>query len=378
MLLSCCVITRGSETLGRALRSIRPYVDEIVVVDTGSTLTSDLPPTILPRPPEADVFAIFTECNDSDGKIVDFASARNFAWNLATGDYACWIDSDDIFEPDAASDSDILRRQCIPGHLVFYPYVQPDGSRHPLARIAKRSESEWRWPVHEGLSPLSSWKRVNGEGALWRHSYEKGHEKEQIERNLRICRFWENSEKWSGDARFAFLLAEALRAAGNQAEARAHYRRSFDLFSPHNEYRFLIAWEMIGYDRAQNEEGWIDRLLEIKPDWPHGYFARARYLWNQVCGPTENQGTEKSRAQAREAIDWIQRGMSFPRSEFTIRDYGDKDNFEIYKTLSLAQTFVGDIEGAIATCENALLLREDEGFRHNLGIYREFLSKRHS
>jgi glycosyltransferase involved in cell wall biosynthesis len=338
-------------------------------------LTTDLPATLLPRPEEADVFAVFTECNDDKGQIIDFASARNFSWKIASGDYCCWIDSDDIFEAPG-NDLDILRRECIPGKLVFYPYLQPDGSRHPLARIAKKSESFWKWPIHEGLTPTGAWRRVNGEGAIWRHGYGEDHHSEQVKRNLRICRYWENDIHWKDDARFAFLMAEATRAAGEWEEAREHYRRSYDLFSPHNEYRFLIAWEMIGYDRMENSEQWANALIEVKPEWPNGYFTKARFLWNVVCDG--KNGTEEARVQAREAIDLIQTGLSFPRSEFMIRDYGDKDNFEIYKTLSLAQTFVGDIEGAIATCENALLLREDGGFRNNLEVYREFLSKRPS
>jgi hypothetical protein len=368
VLLSCTVISRAESSeecaqLGRALLSIRPFVDEIVLVHTGYR-----PP---PVPRTVDVFSVFVGCNDRAGHIVDFASARNYAWRLAHGSFACWIDSDDLFQPLNPADKDVLRRQCEPGKLVFFPYTQPDGSNHPLARIAKRSEVIWKWPIHEGLVPLGEWKRENGVDAIWRHVHEKDHSRDQIERNLRIVRHWQNHPAWQNDARFNFLIAEAERASGDQESARRYYERSYSLFASGNEYRFLIAWEMCGYD-PEHEEKWVNALIENKPEWPHGYFAKARYLWNAICDARE--GADAAKRSAQKAIGLIQIGLTLPRDPFTIRDYGDKDNFEIYKTLSLAQTFVGDISGAITTCEAALSLREEEGFRHNLGIYRQFLA----
>jgi hypothetical protein len=368
--LSCSVISRAESSeecaqLGRALLSIRPFVDEIVLIHTGYR-----PP---PVPRAVDVFGVFTGCNNKAGHIVDFASARNFAWRLAHGSYITWIDSDDVFAPADSLDHDVLRRQCEPGKLIFYPYAQPDGWQHPLARIAKRNEAVWKWPIHEGLTPLGEWKRVNGPDAVWRHVYEKSHTKDQIERNLRICRHWENHPAWQNDARFNFLLAEAERASGNQESARRRYEKSYFLFPCGNEYRFLIAWEMCGYD-SKNEGKWVNALIENKPEWPNGYFAKARYLWNTICDA--RSGADAAKAQAQKAIDLVKMGLTLPRDPFTIRDYGDKDNFEIYKTLSLAQTFVGDIEGAVQTCQAALALRQDEGFAHNLRIYEQFLAVR--
>jgi tetratricopeptide (TPR) repeat protein len=84
MRLSLCIIVRdSSRTLDACLSSIRPWVDEIVVVDTGST---DHTREIALRH-GARLFE-FPWCDD-------FAAARNESLKHAVGDWVFWMDSDD-------------------------------------------------------------------------------------------------------------------------------------------------------------------------------------------------------------------------------------------------------------------------------------------
>ena len=87
--VSLCMIVRDNEdTIEACLASVRPWVDEIIVVDTGS----------LDRTPEicrrfgAQVYN-FPWCDD-------FSAARNESLKYATGDWIFWMDSDDIMPPD--------------------------------------------------------------------------------------------------------------------------------------------------------------------------------------------------------------------------------------------------------------------------------------
>ncbi len=90
MTLSICMIVKNeSETLDRCLSHARPYVDEIVIVDTGST---DGTQAIARK--YADVFDEI-EWPDS------FAAARNHSFGLATSDYILVLDGDEyIPDPD--------------------------------------------------------------------------------------------------------------------------------------------------------------------------------------------------------------------------------------------------------------------------------------
>ena len=85
--LSLCLIARDSiRTLGACLASIRPWVDEMVVVDTGSV---DATPQIASRF-RARVFE-FAWCDD-------FSAARNESLRHARGQWLFWMDSDDTID----------------------------------------------------------------------------------------------------------------------------------------------------------------------------------------------------------------------------------------------------------------------------------------
>ena len=82
------MIVRDEETnLPRCLASVRGVFDEIVVVDTGSVDRT----REVAREYGAKVFEF--------AWIDDFAAARNAALEHATGDYAFWLDADDVIEP---------------------------------------------------------------------------------------------------------------------------------------------------------------------------------------------------------------------------------------------------------------------------------------
>ena len=87
--LSLCMIVRDNErTIRPALESIRPWVDEMIVVDTGST---DRTPDIC-RELGARV-EFFEWCDD-------FSAARNESLKYARGEWIFWMDSDDTVPED--------------------------------------------------------------------------------------------------------------------------------------------------------------------------------------------------------------------------------------------------------------------------------------
>ncbi len=88
--LSLCMIVKNeAETLEKCLGLARPHVDEIVVVDTGST---DATPEIARR--YADVYDEI-EWPDS------FSLARNHSLDLAGGDFILILDGDEYIEGEA-------------------------------------------------------------------------------------------------------------------------------------------------------------------------------------------------------------------------------------------------------------------------------------
>ena len=109
-LVSLCMIVRNEEAvLERCLDSVAELVDEIILVDTGSTddtkkIASKFSAKIYDFP-----------WRD------DFSAARNYAVAQAVGDYWFWLDADDVVEGE---NQEKLRR--ILAHpdadVVFLPY----------------------------------------------------------------------------------------------------------------------------------------------------------------------------------------------------------------------------------------------------------------
>jgi hypothetical protein len=93
--LALCMIVKNEEdNIRRALESVKPVVDEMIVVDTGSTdRTKDI-------------------AKEMGAKVYDFvwtdsfADARNFALSKATSKWILILDADEVISPD---DHDKLR-----------------------------------------------------------------------------------------------------------------------------------------------------------------------------------------------------------------------------------------------------------------------------
>lgn len=89
--ISLCMIVKNEEAfIEECLRSVREAVDEVIVVDTGSTDAT----VELARRACAQVFH-FKWCDD-------FSAARNDSIARATGDWVLWLDADERLAPGAA------------------------------------------------------------------------------------------------------------------------------------------------------------------------------------------------------------------------------------------------------------------------------------
>ena len=83
--ISLCMIVRNEEeVIERCLKSICDLVDEIIIVDTGST---DKTKQIVSK---------YTDKIYDFEWVNDFAKARNYSFSKATKDYILWLDADDV------------------------------------------------------------------------------------------------------------------------------------------------------------------------------------------------------------------------------------------------------------------------------------------
>lgn len=149
--VSLCMIVRNEEAvLGRCLDSIRDVVDEIVVVDTGS---SDQTKEIARR---------YTDKVFDFQWVDDFSAARNFSFSKASMEYCMWLDADDVLlEPDAKALMELkktldpaVRVVMLPYHTAFDTEGNPVFSYYRERLIRNGQGLFWQGAVHETITPV--------------------------------------------------------------------------------------------------------------------------------------------------------------------------------------------------------------------------------
>ncbi len=146
------MIVRDEEkNLSNCLESVRGIFDEIVVVNTGSVNRT----AEIAREFGARVFD-FVWVND-------FAAARNAALARARGDYAFWLDADDVVEPPQREKLRALLDDLRPGEETAFvvrcacdPGEDGSGGETVVDHIRLfpvREDVRWMYRVHEQILP---------------------------------------------------------------------------------------------------------------------------------------------------------------------------------------------------------------------------------
>lgn len=87
--LSLCIIVKNEEkVIKRCLDSIYDIMDEIIIVDTGSTDKT------------VEIAKQYTNKIYTFPWVNDFSAARNFSFSKATCDYILWLDADDVIKEE--------------------------------------------------------------------------------------------------------------------------------------------------------------------------------------------------------------------------------------------------------------------------------------
>lgn len=161
MRLSLCMIVRDNEDIiEECLTSIRPWVDEMIIVDTGS---KDATPAIAER--------LGAKVSSFEW-IDDFSAARNASFDRASGEWIFWMDSDDVIDEssgrklrqlaDGEHDDNVL------GYVMQVHCPGEAGAEggdvtvvDHVKLIRNRPDLRFEGRIHEQI--LASMRRVNGE-----------------------------------------------------------------------------------------------------------------------------------------------------------------------------------------------------------------------
>jgi len=305
------IIRDESSTLEACLASIRQHVDELVIVDTGST---DNSPSIAAR--FADKLETWTKCNDSDGNIADFSAARNHALTLASGDALVWFDGDDLVrgaENLRKLASEAYTRS--PGQawswMCPYEYERDASGRVVTLQwrerlVYPRTGWEWRGPVHEGLLGRAGTEPsyLQTDLVTVQHETRRSTKARDPQRNLRILESYVRRVGESDPRSLHYLGAELMR---NQrlGEAMSWFKRHAAL-APWSDERCLSLMHVARFhfaigDFAEAIE-WALRATATKA-WPEPY-----WLIGMACCEQARAGIDETHNYAR-AGHFMQRGF---------------------------------------------------------------------
>src|ERR1700722_1218791 len=116
----CLIVKNEAPRLEKCLNSIKDYVSEIVIVDTGSDDN-----TVEIAKQYTDKIEVYTDCNNENGTIRSFSEARNRSFSKATQPWILWIDGDDwVQHPERLAEvvADYDRRRIGQPCFVMFPY----------------------------------------------------------------------------------------------------------------------------------------------------------------------------------------------------------------------------------------------------------------
>lgn len=147
--ISLCMIVKNEEkVLRRCLDSVHDLVDEIIIVDTGSTDKTK------------EIAKAYTDKIYDFTWIGDFAAARNFSFSKCSMDYIYHADADEVLDEENRGRFKILKQTLLPeieivqmkyaNQLQFSTIYNFDEEYRP--KLYKRlREFVWEHPIHEAV-----------------------------------------------------------------------------------------------------------------------------------------------------------------------------------------------------------------------------------
>jgi len=230
--ISLCMIVRDEEAvLERCLAAAAPHVDELVVVDTGSTdRTVEIARAFGAR--------VLHHAWDDD-----FAAARNVGLDAATGDWILFLDADEVLvAEDAARLRELVRRTWREAFLLTITnYV---GGEHDGTAVANDTQRLFRnrpahrfaGRIHESVAhalPADAPERTEAGGVRIEHYGYLAAVRDAKDKSRRNLELLERQAREGGANPFlSFNLGTEHAALGRHPQAAAHFAEALALLAP--------------------------------------------------------------------------------------------------------------------------------------------------
>ena len=227
--ISLCMIVKNEEMhIARCLDSVAGLVDEIVIVDTGSTDRT------------VEIVSNYTSNVFSYEWKDDFSDARNESFSKASMEYCMWMDADDVLEEtekekflqlkqSLSPDTDIVMMKY---HTAFDEAGIPSFSYFRERWIRNSSRYRWVGAVHEVIPP-------NGK---------------VLYSDIAIC----HRKTGAGDPDRNLRIYQKMLEEGKVLEPRQQYYYGRELYY-HRKYEEAVS---VFEQFLLSPDGWIENKIE--------------------------------------------------------------------------------------------------------------------
>ncbi len=347
--ISLCMIVKNEEKqLARCLNSVKALVDEIIIVDTGSSDNT------------VEIAKKFTNKIYHFEWINDFAAARNYSFGLASSDYIMWLDADEVITRNNVNKLLKLKSNLTSDTYMLQNHISFDENNKPTyvyyrERILRNcNNAKWEGCIHECIAPF---------GVVTRMPISIEHRPISVKDNNRNIKIFQ------------------LIMKSRSLTPREQYYYGRELFD-HHRYR-KAATELSKF--LKKGDGWIENNIDAC------YIMAICYMQLKLYAKAFNILTYSFRYDTPRAniccligdyfllqkeyhlsIYWYKLSISCQdvtnRGGFVAKDYY---SYYPYLQLCVAYYNIGDISNAKHYNELAAKVRESDVVKHN----REFFNK---
>ncbi|MDV4150902.1 glycosyltransferase [Clostridium sp. AL.422] len=347
MSLSLCMIVKNEEnTLSRCLESVKDIVDEIILVDTGSTDNT----VEIAKGYGAKVF--FYKWDNS------FANARNYSLSKASKDWILIMDADDeLVKEDKDKVNLLINNEENKLNAYFGETLSYSGeiknyniySNLNIRFIRNGKGYKFIGDIHEQITPGSDNEKKQGFlGLVDIRFYHYGYLNETIIKKNKRKRNMDIIEKMlNNDPNNAFMLYNMgveYSAKGDYSEALKYLNQAYKNFTPTAGFGSKLILKMISCNENLNNLDECLKLIEVGQKY---YPACTEY---EFC----KANIFYKKRKYLSAIESAKKCISMGESPILLREVSGIATYKSYYLLGIIAFNIGDYEDAYDYLNTAL------------------------
>ena len=359
---ACCMVKNEEKNLPRSLDSLTSQVDEIIVVDTGSTdRTIEIAKSYGAK-------IIETTWQD------DFSTPRNMAIDAADGDWIIFLDADEYFATPKKVRSAIEKFSGKDAILI--PRINIDEangsneiSRDWCARIFKNaSHLRYRGLIHENITDIKherlDYTFGNEDLTIYHTGYGTQIIESKLRRNLTLIEL--EAKKYGHEAKHDIALADCYAGLKDFEKSLYHAQQALNsdveaVASRGNLYhKILNAMRELHYSDEEMLKV-ADEAINTLPNLPEFYAERGMIL----CGLDR---LDEAYLSLHKSLEVWKKMNSDVHEESYFAGAADK----VYMRLAEIEAYVGNFKQALYNITEAMKLSpNNKGYQELAAEYRK-------